>query len=137
MEVGRSAEAPAYFLVLLLQLAATCDIAKTKAHSRRTSSAQHSSRLAVTLTVHHEQQMAQPGSPLTWLKLTLQSGRLLPVRQLLQLAQSQRLIWIGILQKLPGEALGLVQDAAVVPRQGMQGKGLAAVGVGVGGGGRV
>ena len=74
-----------------------------------------------------------------WLKLTLQSSRLLPARQLLQLTQSQRLIWIRILQKLPGQALGLVQDAAVVPRQGVQGKGLAAVGVGVaaGGGGRV
>ena len=47
---------------------------------------------------------------------TLQSCWLLATRQLLQLTQSQRLIRIRVLQKLPGQALGLDHNAAVVPK---------------------
>lgn len=58
---------------------------------------------------------------------TLQSYWLLGTRELFQLTHSQRLIWVGVLQKLPGQALGLNHNAAVVPRQGMQGEGLVVV----------
>ena len=55
---------------------------------------------------------------------TLQSCWLFPARKPFQLTQSQRLIWIRVLQQLPSQALGLVHNAAVVPRQGMQREGL-------------